>query len=230
MQLTWRPSSASALYFLKEISSCGCLNTADVVYPAFPQVLYYSPELMRLMVLSHLEYAANMVRRRGGRASCVWGWRPRAARPSCTRTHARAHVRVCVLWVTVMAQTNQPYPLPFAPHHLGFWPIADLPYTQQENMPLEETAWDLLIIAAIAQRQGGDLTWLTPFWPLLQTWCAPARAHVGLQGLLANARVSSGDALCRAGTISSSRFSPSHRSSSPLTTSTACSTTRRTSR
>lgn len=37
-------------------------------------------------------------------------------------------------------------------------------------MPLEETAWDLLIIAAIAQRQGGDLTWLEPYWPAIQTW------------------------------------------------------------
>ena len=33
---------------------------------------------------------------------------------------------------------------------IGYWPIADLPYTSQENMPLEETAWDLLVIAAIA--------------------------------------------------------------------------------
>lgn len=44
---------------LKEISSCGCLNTADVVYPAFPQILYYAPELMRLMTVTHLEYAMN---------------------------------------------------------------------------------------------------------------------------------------------------------------------------
>ena len=36
---------------------------------------------------------------------------------------------------------------------------------------LQETAWDLLIIAAIAQRQGGDLTWLEPYWPAIQTWC-----------------------------------------------------------
>jgi hypothetical protein len=38
MQLVWVPSKADAWYFLKEISSCGCLNTADVIYPAFPQV------------------------------------------------------------------------------------------------------------------------------------------------------------------------------------------------
>jgi hypothetical protein len=53
---------------------------------------------------------------------------------------------------------------------LGYWPIANLPYTGQENMPLEETSWDLLIIALIAQRQGGDLTWLAPYWDAIQTW------------------------------------------------------------
>ena len=85
--LIWVPSKQVAWYLLKEISSCGCLDTSDVVYPAFPQILFYSPELMKLMVVPHLEYAMNF--------------------------------------------TNQPYPLPWAPHHLGYWPIADLPYTNQ---------------------------------------------------------------------------------------------------
>ena len=66
--------------------------------------------------------------------------------------------------------TREPYPLPFAPHHLGVWPIADLPYTKQENMPLEETSWNLLIIALIAQAQGGDLQWIAPYWPVVETW------------------------------------------------------------
>ena len=30
-----------------------------------------------------------------------------------------------------MNLTNQPYPLPWAPHHLGTWPIGNLPYTGQ---------------------------------------------------------------------------------------------------
>jgi len=124
--LVWVPSKSAAWYFLKEISSCGCLNTADVVFPAFPQILYLSPELMRTMIVSHLEYATN--------------------------------------------RTNQPYPLPWAPHHLGYWPIADLPYTNQENMPLEETSWNLLILALIAQAQGGDVRWLEPYWSVIQTW------------------------------------------------------------
>ena len=66
--------------------------------------------------------------------------------------------------------TSQPYPLPWAPHHLGFWPVADLPYTNQENMPLEETSYFILNIALIAQQQGGDVTWLTPYWPAITQW------------------------------------------------------------
>lgn len=88
--LTWVPSKNTAWAFLAEISSCGaqsCLQTADVVYPAFPQLLYFAPELLKTMIVTHLEYATN--------------------------------------------QTNQPYPLPWAPHHLGYWPQADLAYTQQ---------------------------------------------------------------------------------------------------
>jgi Domain of unknown function (DUF4965)/Domain of unknown function (DUF5127) len=126
--LVWMPSKLSAYYFVKEISSCGCLQTSDVIYPFFPILLYYSPEMSKLMLLPHLEYAMNY--------------------------------------------TNQPYPLAWAPHHLGYWPIADLPYTGQENMPLEETAYFMLQIAAIAQRQGGDVTWLEPYWPAIQNWYA----------------------------------------------------------
>jgi len=126
MQLAWIPSKKQPWYFLKEISSDGDLNTADVVYPAFPQVLYYSPELLRLMQVSHLEYAMNF--------------------------------------------TSQPYPLPFAPHDLGFWPIADISYKRQENMPLEESAWAILSFAIITQSKGGDATWLAPYWPVVQTW------------------------------------------------------------
>jgi hypothetical protein len=94
--------------------------------------MYLSPELMRLMVVSHLEYAMNF--------------------------------------------TREIYPQPFAPHHLGYWPLANLPYTKQENMPLEETSWNLLIIALIAQAQGGDMEWIAPYWPVIETWYAPHAA------------------------------------------------------
>jgi Domain of unknown function (DUF5127)/Domain of unknown function (DUF4965)/Domain of unknown function (DUF4964) len=123
MALVWNDDKKDVWYFLKEASSCGCLQTADVLFPMFPILAYYSPELLKRTLIPNLEYARGF--------------------------------------------TSQPYPLPWAPHHLGHWPLANLPYTQQENMPLEESAWALLSIAVVAQRQGGDLTWLTPYWPLV---------------------------------------------------------------
>lgn len=124
--LAWVPSKKTVWSFLKEISSCGCLQTSDVTYPAFPLFLFDSPELTKSQLIPHLEYAMNF--------------------------------------------TSQPYPLPWAPHHLGYWPLANLKYTDQENMPLEETSYFLLIIAAIAQRQGGDVSYLKPYWPAIQSW------------------------------------------------------------
>jgi hypothetical protein len=61
--LVWSPSRNTMWYFLKEISSCGCLQTADVIYPAFPQVLYYAPELARLWMGEHTQRARNSPRR-----------------------------------------------------------------------------------------------------------------------------------------------------------------------
>jgi hypothetical protein len=181
--LVFSPVRNTVWYFLKEISSCGCLQTADVIYPAFPQVLFYAPELAKLWMITHLEYASGM--------------------------------------------TPQPYPLAWAPHHLGYWPIADLPYTGQENMPLEETAWDLLIIAAIAQREGGDVTWLAPYWDTIVRWArGPPR---GIVRSVASPPPPPPPSR-KNGTRSLSRCSPSPRSSCPPTTLTARCTTPPTSR
>jgi hypothetical protein len=67
-------------------------------------------------------------------------------------------------------RTSIPYNLPWAPHHLGFWPVSDIAPAQQEQMPMEESGNLLLMLAAIAQQQKGDVAWLTPYWPALQTW------------------------------------------------------------
>ena len=40
---------------------------------------------------------------------------------------------------------SEPYPRSWAPHHLGYWPRADLPYQNQEDMPLEEVSVLLLV-------------------------------------------------------------------------------------
>jgi len=67
-------------------------------------------------------------------------------------------------------RTDIKYNLPWAPHHLGFWPVCDITPGQQEQMPMEESANLLLMLAAIAQQQQNSVAWLEPYWPALQTW------------------------------------------------------------
>ena len=52
---------------------------------------------------------------------------------------------------------NVTYNLPWCPHHLGHWPICDLPPNHQEQMPIEETGNILIMLAAIAK---ADPSWL----------------------------------------------------------------------
>jgi hypothetical protein len=67
-------------------------------------------------------------------------------------------------------RTDIAYNLPWAPHHLGFWPVCDITAGQQEQMPMEESANLLLMLAAIAQQQGNNVAWLKDYWPALKTW------------------------------------------------------------
>jgi hypothetical protein len=56
-------------------------------------------------------------------------------------------------------ETNIPYNLSWAPHHLGTYPICNLAPWQQEQMPVEETGNLLMIIAALVtygKAQGKD--------------------------------------------------------------------------
>lgn len=56
-------------------------------------------------------------------------------------------------------ETDTPYNLAWAPHHLGTYPIADLKPQDQEQMPIEETGNLLMIVAALiklGQDQNGD--------------------------------------------------------------------------
>lgn len=79
------------------------------------------------------------------------------------------------------------YDLDWAPHHLGQWPLCNLPADQQEQMPLEESGNLLLMVAAIvkAQQQGSNadpttdpLEWLKPFWGVLNRYAAYAQASL----------------------------------------------------
>ena len=67
-------------------------------------------------------------------------------------------------------ETDIPYVLPWAPHHLGFWPVADINSYEQEQMPMEESANLLIMLAAIAQQQGNNVSYLKPYWPALTQW------------------------------------------------------------
>jgi hypothetical protein len=49
----------SALMFLKEISSCGCAQTADVIYPESPILLLLNPKLLEDSLIPLLEYGRS---------------------------------------------------------------------------------------------------------------------------------------------------------------------------
>jgi len=71
-------------------------------------------------------------------------------------------------------ETSNKYPYAFSPHHLGFYPVADINPSQQENMPVEETANMLLMLAAVSQRDKSRSLlkkYIYPkYWKLLQQW------------------------------------------------------------
>jgi hypothetical protein len=64
--------------------------------------------------------------------------------------------------------TSNKYNLVWAPHHLGFWPIANIQTKDQENMPIEETANMLLMIAALERRK--STVDLSAYWQIFVQW------------------------------------------------------------
>ena len=67
-------------------------------------------------------------------------------------------------------ETDSHYDYPWAPHHLGSWPVCDIVSSQQEQMPIEESANFIIMLAAIAQRQAGQVDYLQQYRRLLETW------------------------------------------------------------
>lgn len=68
------------------------------------------------------------------------------------------------------ASSDYDYNLPWAAHHLGVWPVCDILAKDQEQMPVEESGNFLIMIAAVAQAQNGDVGYLDEYWPILKSW------------------------------------------------------------
>lgn len=120
--------SAGLLFFPKENSSNGCIDTADVVFPASPFFLQYNTELLKAQVVPLMLYAE----------SSRWPWH-------------------------------------FAPHDLGQYPLANGQVygggeqTEEDQMPVEETANLLLMLAGIEQKEH-DQKLIKQHFPLLTKW------------------------------------------------------------
>ena len=67
-------------------------------------------------------------------------------------------------------ETSDDVTITWAPHDLGGYPIANADAAHQEEMPLEESGNMILMLAAIAQQQNGDVSWLVPYQKILEEW------------------------------------------------------------
>ncbi len=56
---TWSNQYNRSQAFMKEISSCGAINTVDVIYPSSPFFLWLYPEMLRDLLVPILAYANN---------------------------------------------------------------------------------------------------------------------------------------------------------------------------
>jgi len=78
------------------------------------------------------------------------------------------YLQMMILPVFEYSINTNVYNSPFAPHHLGEYPIGEK--IGEENMPIEETGNLVLMTAAIVTRTE-DASWFNPvYWPLLESW------------------------------------------------------------
>ena len=126
-KVTWSEKRQAPELFLKEISTNGDMQTADVIFPASPFFLYTNPQLLQMLLDPLLRYANNET------------------------------------WI--------PFTDPYSPHQLGVYPVANETTAQQEKMPIENTGNMFLMLLALVQRNGGDVSFFYPrYWKVLTQW------------------------------------------------------------
>eukprot|EP01060_Flectonema_neradi_P004513 TRINITY_DN1291_c0_g2_i3.p1 TRINITY_DN1291_c0_g2~~TRINITY_DN1291_c0_g2_i3.p1 ORF type:complete len:359 (+),score=58.80 TRINITY_DN1291_c0_g2_i3:2081-3157(+) len=76
MKLVYNNIKGQYWTFLKEISSDGDVSTVDVIYPASPAILYYSPQLYQTLLLPLLAYANNETAPYGAPVNYNLAWAP----------------------------------------------------------------------------------------------------------------------------------------------------------
>ena len=71
-------------------------------------------------------------------------------------------------------QTFISWTLPYAPHTLGYWPVANVfplwELNHFNSMPMEETADIFLMLTALAKTQAGQVDYLIRYKALLESW------------------------------------------------------------
>jgi len=126
-KLTWNPDAKKPEMFLKEISTNGDMQTADVIFPASPLFLYANPTLLQMLLDPLLRFANN--------------------------------------------ETWNPYTDPYSPHQIGVFPVANDTTAVQEEMPMENTGNLFMMMLAILQRNGGDVSFYYPhYFDVLTKW------------------------------------------------------------
>jgi hypothetical protein len=67
--------------------------------------------------------------------------------------------------------TWHPYGLPFSPHQLGTYPIANITTSEQEIMPSENTGnMMIMLLAYMKATNGTDAFFYPKYWPMLTSW------------------------------------------------------------